>query len=122
MSLMWILQFLFNYIIYDAFAFLSHQPAPNSISSIALAPNISHPITPSPLSLPFTNISTANAYVKCDGEPYGHNLNITDCVDALLYISSGSEQLPWVDRHTYFPEAHYALPYRYMGGESPFLY
>ena len=120
---MWILQFFFDVVVYEAFGF-PFTAAKNEVSSINLAPNISHPTSTSTLSLPLTKISTTTTnalYIKCDGDPYGHNLNITDCIDATLYISSGSEQLAWVDRHTYFRDAHYALPYRYMGGKSPFL-
>ena len=75
------------------------------------------------LSVISSNISTKNALnIECDPAQYGYNLNITDCKDAKLYISSGSEQFPWVDRHTYYPKAHFALPYRYLGGKYRLLF
>ena len=67
--------------------------------------------------LPLSNISTKKALnVECDGARYGDNLSIADCKDAKGYIFSGSKQFAWVARHTPFQKAHFALPYRYMGG------
>ena len=87
-------------------------------SRITLPSDVSHLTLLTNLSTISNNTSTENALnVQCDAAQYGDNLNITDCKDAKLYISSGSEQLPWVDRHTFYPKAHYALPYRYLGGK-----
>ena len=92
----------------------SRNTLPSDVSShVNLLSNLS--VIPS-------NISTKNAFnIECDAAQYGDNLNITDCKDAKLYISSGSEQFPWVDRHTYYPRAHFALPYRYLGGKYRLL-
>ena len=64
-----------------------------------------------------SNATTDNAFkIKCDGGQYGRNLNIADCKDAKNYIPSGLDQYAWVERHLAFRGAHFALPYRYMGG------
>lgn len=85
--------------------------------SIILPLNASHRTTSSTFLLaPPSNISATNALnIECDGAQYGNDLNITDCKHAKNFISSGSEQCPWVDRHTLFLKPHFALPYRYMG-------
>ena len=86
---------------------------PSDVSRLTLLSNPS--VIPS-------NISAKNALnVECDAAQYGDNLNITDCKDAKLYISSGSEQFAWVERHTYYPKAHFSLPYRYLGGKYRLL-
>ena len=93
----------------------SRNTLPSDVSShVTLLSNLS--VIPSNLS------PAKNAFnIECDAAQYGDNLNITDCKDAKLYISSGSEQFPWVDRHTYYPRAHFALPYRYLGGKYRLL-
>lgn len=114
MSHTWILQF---------FAFVSYAVcenplvgAENQLLPISLPSNVSHLI--SSLNRSFTLIPTENALnIKCDGSQYGVNLNIADCKEAKRYISSGSEQCLWVERHTRILKLHYALPYRYMGGK-----
>ena len=66
-----------------------------------------------------SNISIENALgIKCDGAQYGVNLDLADCKDAKTYISSGSEQVPWVARHTRWLKPHFVLPYRFMGGKN----
>lgn len=80
-------------------------------------------LTLSNLTVISSNISTKSALnIECDTAQYGDNLNITDCKDAKLYISSGPQQLAWVDRHTLYKKAHFALPYRYLGGKSQLLF
>ncbi|CAD6578702.1 MAG: hypothetical protein ASARMPRED_008809 [Alectoria sarmentosa] len=66
-----------------------------------------------------SNISIENALgIKCDGAQYGVNLDLADCKDAKTYISSGSEQVPWVARHTRWLKPHFVLPYRFMGDKG----
>ena len=92
--------------------------AGNQVSRVTLPPDVSHLTFSSNLSITPSNISTTNALdIRCDGAQYGDNLNVTDCKDAKAYISSGSEQFPWVDRETLFLRAHFSLPYRFMGGK-----
>ena len=79
--------------------------------------NGSHSTSLSSLSIIDLNVTTDNAFIiKCDGEQYGRNLNIADCKDAKDYIPPGMDQSAWVERHTTFSKAYFALPYRYMGG------
>ena len=120
MLLIWILRVLAT--LYKA----SASPFPgtgNRGSRITLPSDVSHPTLLSNVSVIPSNISPKNALnIECDAAQYGDNLNITDCKDAKLYISSGSEQFPWVDRHTFYPKAHFALPYRYLGGKYRLLF
>ena len=119
MLLIWILRVLAT--LYEA----SASPFPgtgNQDSRITLPSDVPHLTLLSNPSVIPSNISTKNALnVECDAALYGDNLNITDCKDAKLYISSGSEQFAWVDRRTYYPKAHFFLPYRYLGGKYRLL-
>lgn len=90
----------------------------NQVIRISLPYNVSHLNSSSNASVTPSNTSSENALgIKCDGAQYGVNLNIADCKDAKAYISSGSEQFPWVERQTRFSKPHFGLPYRYMGGK-----
>ena len=85
---------------------------------ISLSSNVSHFPSFSNRSVSPSNISIENALgIKCDGAQYGVNLDLADCKDAKTYISSGSEQFPWVARHTRWLKPHFLLPYRFMGGK-----
>ena len=120
MLLIWILRVLAT--LYEASA-SPFTGTGNQDSRITLPSNDSHPTLLSNVSVVSSNISAKNAFnIECDAAQYGDNLNVTDCKDAKLYISSGSEQFPWVDRHTFYPKAHFALPYRYLGGKYRLLF
>ena len=81
------------------------------------ASNGSNATSLSSLSILSSNVTTDNAFIiKCDGGQYGRDLSIADCKDAKDYIPSGSDQYAWLERHIAFGGAHFALPYRYMGG------
>ena len=80
--------------------------------------NGSHAPSLSSQSITSSNVTTGNAFIiKCDGGQYGRDLNIADCNDAKNYIPTGLDQYAWVERHLAFGGAHFALPYRYMGGK-----
>ena len=119
MLLIWILRVLAT--VYEASA-TPFTGTGNQGSRRTLPSDVSHlNLLSNPSVIP-SNISTKNALnVECDAAQYGDNLNITDCKDAKLYISSGSEQFAWVGRHTYYPKAHFFLPYRYLGGKYRLL-
>lgn len=120
MLLIWILRVLTT--VYET----SASPVTgNENQDLRITPpsDVSHLILLSNLSVIPSNISTKNTFdIECDAAQYGDNLNITDCKDAKLYISSGSKQLAWVDRHTLYKKAHFALPYRYLGGKYRSLF
>ena len=120
MLLIWILRVLATLYVASASPFIGTG---NQDSRITLPSNVSHLTLLSNVSTTASNVSTKNALnIACDAAQYGDNLNITDCKDAKLYISSGSEQFPWVDRRTFYPKAHFALPYRYLGGKYRLLF
>ena len=120
MLLIWILRVLATF--YEASASPFTGTGDQGLR-ITLPSNVSHLTLLSNVSTIASDVSTKNAFnIACDAAQYGDNLNITDCKDAKLYISSGSEQFPWVDRHTFYPKAHFALPYRYLGGKYRFLF
>lgn len=93
--------------------------AENQLSRLYPPSNLLHPTSSSNGSLTPNDVSKDNTLtIKCDGAQYGVKLNIADCKDAKSYISSGSEQFPWVGRHTRWHKPRFALPYRYMGGKN----
>ena len=115
MLLLWILRVLAT--VYEASA-APFTGTGDQDSGIMPPSDVAHLTLLSNLSVLPSNISTKNAFnIECDAAQYGDNLNLTDCKDAKLYISSGSEQIPWVDRYKSYPKPHFPLPYRYLGGK-----
>ena len=92
--------------------------AENQLLRISLPSNVSRLISPLNRSSTPGDIPTENDLdIKCGGSQYGVNLNIADCKEATGYISSGSQQYPWVKRHTHILKPYFAVPYRSMGGK-----
>ena len=118
MSLAWVLRFSASMAYY-----VSAHPSSgseNQFIAISLPSTVSHLNYPSHRSITPIDISTENALdIRCDGAQYGVNLDIADCKDAKYYISSGSEEVPWVKRRFPFFKPGFVLPYRYMGGKYP---
>ena len=117
MSLTWTMQFITLLFTVSTASVIALPGAKNPSLGIFQASNGSHATSLSSLSTISPNVTTDNAFtIKCDGGQYGRDLNIADCKDAKNYIPPGLDQYAWVERHIAFGGAHFALPYRYMGG------
>ena len=54
--------------------------------------------------------------IRCSGERFGFNPDLTDCGSARGFISPDIEQRVWGTRHTGLGPETFPLPYRIMGG------
>ena len=118
MSLSWTMRFVTFLFTSTTASVISLPGAENPSLGSSQTSNGSRATSLSSLSIVDSNVTIDNAFIiKCDGGQYGRDLNIADCKDAKDYIPSGLDQYAWVERHLAFGGAHFALPYRYMGGK-----
>ena len=54
--------------------------------------------------------------IRCNGELFGFNPDLTDCGTARGFITPDLEQRAWGARHTGLGPETFPLPYRIMGG------
>lgn len=54
--------------------------------------------------------------IRCSGEQFGLNPDLTDCGSARGFISPDTEQRAWGVRHTGQGQDTFPLPFRIMGG------
>ena len=119
MSLFWAMQFMIFFSTITTASVISLPGAEDPSLGSSQTSNGSHATSLSSLSIISSNVTTDNAFIiRCDGGQYGRDLNIADCKDAKDYIPSGMNQYAWVERHVAYGRAHFALPYRYMGGRN----
>ena len=69
-----------------------------------------------------TSVNVSNALqIRCDGEKFGFNPDVTDCQDARSSYKRSSQLFTYGERHTGHPPDVFPLPFRLYGGKPLIL-